>query len=43
VKKAYAKAVPNPATGQAWTRDDALAALIGRGYSPADASTFLDL
>jgi hypothetical protein len=43
VKKAFTKAVKNPATGSAWTRDDALAALIGRGYSPADANTFLDL
>ena len=43
LKKAYAKGVQNPATGATWTRDDALAALIGRGYSPADASTYLDL
>jgi len=43
VKKAYANAVTNPATGTPWTRDDALAALIGRGYSPNDANTFLDL
>jgi len=43
VKKAYANAVTNPATGTPWTRDDALAALIGRGYSPNDADTFLDL
>jgi hypothetical protein len=43
VKKAYANGVQNPATGAKWTRDDALAALIGRGYSSADANTFLDL
>jgi hypothetical protein len=43
VKKAYAKGVTNQATGATWTRDDALAALIGRGYSTADANTFLDL
>lgn len=42
VKKAYAKAVKNPATGVPWTRDDALAALIERGYTGADANTLLD-
>jgi hypothetical protein len=42
IKKAYAKLVTNPATGQPWTRDDALAALINRGYSFNDASTFLE-
>src|SRR5207249_10769932 len=30
VKKAYAEAVPNEATGASWTKDDALAALISR-------------
>jgi hypothetical protein len=43
VKKAFAKMVTNPATGQPWTRDEAIAELVDRGYSPADASTFLDL
>lgn len=43
VKKAWQKAVKNPATGQPWTRDEALAALIGRGYTVNDANTFLDL
>lgn len=42
VKKAYLKPVRNPATGSPWTRDDALAALLERGYSTADANTFLD-
>jgi hypothetical protein len=42
VKKAYLKPVRNPATGAPWTRDDALAALLERGYSTADANTFLD-
>ena len=42
IKKAWAKAVTNPDTGQPWTRDEALAALIDRGYSTSDASTFLD-
>ena len=43
IKKAWKGAVVNPATGVAWTKDDALAALIGRGYSPNDANTFLEL
>jgi hypothetical protein len=42
IKKAFAKLVTNPATGVAWTRDDALAALVERGYSLADANVFLD-
>jgi hypothetical protein len=41
VKKAWTKAVPNPATGAPWTRDDALARLEQMGYSTADAETFL--
>lgn len=43
VKKAFAKAETNPATGQPWTRDDALAELVQRGYSTNDATSFLDL
>lgn len=43
VKKAYAEAVTNPATGSAWTKDEATAALVARGYSTADATTFLEL
>jgi hypothetical protein len=43
IKKAYAKPVLNPATGANWTVDDARAALIARGYSLADADTFLEL
>jgi hypothetical protein len=43
VKKAFRGGVQNPATGTAWTRDDALAALTARGYSTNDANTFLDL
>jgi hypothetical protein len=43
VKKAYKGAVPNLETGQPWTRDDALTALLDRGYSMADATTFLEL
>lgn len=41
VKKAYKSAVVNPATGTAWTQDDALTALLDRGYSMNDATTFL--
>lgn len=43
VKKAWKGGEVNPATGAAWTRDDATARLIGMGYSANDASTFLDL
>jgi len=42
VKKAWAKVVRNEATGAAWTRDDAIAELIQRGYTHADATTYLD-
>ncbi len=41
VKKAYAKAVTNPATNEPWSLDDALAELLSRGWSKADAQTFL--
>jgi hypothetical protein len=43
VKKAYSEGVLNPATGANWTKDEALAALISRGYNPNDAATFLEL
>lgn len=43
VKKAYIEAVQNPATGAPWTKDAAMAELVDRGYSPADATTFLEL
>lgn len=43
IKKAWGEAVVNQATGAAWTRDEALAALIELGYSPVDANTFLEL
>lgn len=42
VKKAWQKAVTNEATGQAWTKDEALAELLERGYSHPDATTYLD-
>jgi hypothetical protein len=43
LKKAWKGAALNPATNTAWTRDDALNALLARGYSPNDANTFLEL
>jgi hypothetical protein len=42
VKKAFLRAVRNPATNAPWTREDALTALVARGYSHNDANTFLD-
>jgi hypothetical protein len=42
VKKAWKGSVRNPATGQPWTRDEALARLETMGYSANDAETFLD-
>jgi Arc/MetJ family transcription regulator len=42
IKKAFVKLVKNPATGQPWTRDDALTALVARGYTLADATTYID-
>jgi len=41
VKKAWAKAVKNPLTGQPWTEDEARDALVARGYTVNDALTFL--
>jgi hypothetical protein len=43
IKKGLAKQSRNAATGQPWTRDEALAALIERGYSATDANTYLDI
>ena len=43
IKKGLAKGSRNAATGQPWTRDEALAALIERGYSATDANTYLDI
>jgi hypothetical protein len=42
LKRAYVKAIANPATGQPWTRDEVIAELVDRGYSLADANTYLD-
>ena len=41
IRKAMDKGVTNPATGAAWTMTDATAALLERGYSHADAQTYL--
>ena len=43
IKKAYKESATNAETGAAWTRDEALAALIARGYSPTDADSFLNI
>ncbi len=43
IKKAYAKAAVNPATSQAWTLDEAHAALMELGYSSEQAQAFLNL
>jgi hypothetical protein len=42
LRKAWAKNVPNPKTGVPWTRDEALAELLDRGWNQQDANTFLD-
>lgn len=41
VAKAYAEQVVNPATGQPWTQQDAIQALLDRGYSQADAQVLV--
>ena len=43
IKKAYKKGSRNAATGSAWTRDEALAALVELGYAPLAANDFLDI
>lgn len=42
IRKAIGGAVTNPATGQPWTRAEGIAAMLARGYTQADAETFLD-
>ncbi len=42
VKKAWVKTVTNTVTGVPWTREDALAELLSRGWSAQDANAFLD-
>lgn len=41
IKKAYANAVTNPATGQPWTQDEAVERLHELGWTQADALTYL--
>jgi hypothetical protein len=41
LKKAYTQGTINPATGTAFTQDEAIAELVTRGYSSADAKVFL--
>lgn len=43
LKKAWKNEEVNPLTNAPWTRDEALARLIDMGYSPDDASVFLEL
>ena len=43
IAKAYNEQVVNPATGQPWTKADALAELLQRGYDQNDAQTLLEL
>lgn len=43
IKKAYGNAAVNEATGVAWTRDEALAALIELGYATASANDYLNI
>jgi hypothetical protein len=42
IKKAYKDVAPNAETGAAWTRDDAIAALIKLGYTGTGAENLLD-
>ena len=42
VVKAVNDGVKNPATGAAWTRDEAIAALLELGYDQADAEVLVD-
>ena len=43
IRKAVKALVTNPATGSPWTREEAIDAIVARGYSLADAETFMDL
>jgi hypothetical protein len=42
IVKAANSGVKNPATGAAWTRDEAIAALLELGYDQADAEVLVD-
>jgi hypothetical protein len=41
IRKAYQQADVNAATGQPWTHDDAIAALLDRGWAMTDAESYL--
>jgi len=43
IKKAFAKAARNAATGATWTRAEAIAALVSEGYSVQTANDYLDI
>lgn len=43
VKKAYQKGSRNNATGQPWTRDEAIAFLVGLGWSANESNDYLDI
>lgn len=43
VRKAYQAGAVNVATGTAWTRDEALAALLDRGWGVTDANDYLNI
>ena len=43
IKKALTKSAKNATTGQPWTRDEALAALIALGYDVTTANDYLDI
>jgi hypothetical protein len=43
IKKAYSEGVLNPSTGAPWSQQDAMAALLARGYDQAEAQTLLEL
>lgn len=43
LRKAYQKQDVNDATGVAWTIDEGVAALVARGWSPADAHQYLEI
>jgi hypothetical protein len=41
LKAIYKKPVLNPATGNLWTRDEVLTAMVNRGYSLNDAASLV--
>jgi hypothetical protein len=43
IHKAFTKGDTNDATGQPWTRDEAIAELVKLGYNPDEAGQYLDI